>query len=270
VIPIDWLVRLVVAVAIVTGFTIAGHLLGSLIARALGGRDPRQAGVARRLTRWIAASLGVVIGLQTLGLTAVATSLLATGGVAAVVLGFAFREIGENLLAGIFLSFSRAFDVGDLIESGGLRGEVKGISLRDTHIRTAGGCDVFIPSSHIYSNPLLNFTRDGLRRGSFRIGVDYGDDPIEARRLLRASVAGIGGVLTEPAPKVEIAELAGAWVELETFLWVDTDAGTSLSDARTNAMAAARRTLLDNGFTLSSDTTTAVDLRPVSVRLNNT
>lgn len=102
-------------------FGLAGQLFGSGVGRLLRAQrsQNRYARIITRLVRIAFLLVGVVLGLQILGLTAVATSLLATGGLLAVILGFAFREIGENLLAGLFLGVSRSFDVGDLIESSG-------------------------------------------------------------------------------------------------------------------------------------------------------
>ena len=142
--------------------------------------------------------LGLVLALQILGLTAMAASLLATGGIVAIVFGFAFREIGENLLAGIFLAISRSFEVGDLIESNDLRGIVRDIDLRQVHVRTPDGRDIFIPSAQIFKNPLVNFTRDHLRRAQFTIGIDYRDDPERARHILATAVAEHEAVLERP------------------------------------------------------------------------
>src|SRR6056297_2321240 len=216
--------QLLVSAGVLIVLVGAGHLVGLGASRLLrrARRGDRYARLTRRIVRWAFTLFGVLLALQILGYTAVATSVLATGGVAAVVLGFAFKDIGENMLAGIFLAFSRSFDVGDLIESDGLRGVVRAIDLRATHIRTADGCDIFIPSSQIFRQPLLNFTRDGLRRGSFTVGVDYGDDPLRALGVMREAVTSVGGVLTTPAPAFELRDLAGSWMELQAHLWVDS------------------------------------------------
>ncbi len=248
----------------------AGQFVALAVSRLLDrtGRAGGYAVLVRRLIGWTSALLGVVMALHMLGLTAIATSVLATGGVMAVILGFAFKDIGENLLAGVFLAFSRSFDVGDLIESGGIRGVVRSINLRDTHIRTGDGCDIFVPSASIFRQPLMNFTRDGLRRGSFTIGVDYGDDPEAAMVVVEAAVSATRGVIAKPAPGVELAEFAGAWVEVRAHLWVNTFAGGDLLAVRTAAMIATRQALLDAGFTLSSDTTTSLAMKPMDVRLD--
>ena len=102
---------------------------------------------------WLFTLVGLIIALNILGLEKAAVSLLAGGGITAVVLGFAFREIGENFLAGFFLAFSRPFNIGDTIQSGDFVGEVKDIELRNTHIRTNDGRDIFIPSSQLFNQP---------------------------------------------------------------------------------------------------------------------
>jgi len=161
----ELLPELVVATVVFAGVVTVGFVLAAALARMVrpgrsGGRHVKLLG---RSIQAVFLLVGLVLALQVLGLTAVATSLLATGGLMAVVLGFAFREIGENLLAGIFLGLSRSFDVGDLIESSGYTGEVRGVDLRQVWIRSADGRDIFIPSAQIFRNVLVNYTRDDLR-----------------------------------------------------------------------------------------------------------
>lgn len=261
--------RMLGALAVFLLVLLFGFAVAFTVTRILErtGRAGRYSRVIRRLIRWVVGALGLVLALHVLGLTAIATSVLATGGVMAVILGFAFKDIGENLLAGIFLAFSRSFDVGDLIESDGLRGVVRSIDLRDTHIRTFDGCDIFIPSATIFRNPLMNFTRDGLRRGSFTVGIDYGDDVERAKAVLETTLPSVDAILDDPAPVVEISGFAPGHVELTVHVWVDTFSGGLLYKGRTAAMAACRRALLEGGFTFSSQVTTALEVPPLEVRL---
>lgn len=261
------IVAAIIALAILV---IAGRFVSNGVGRLLGEqtRGIKQIRLLKRLTRWGFSLLGLVIALSLLGLTEVATSFLAAGGVVAVVLGFAFREIGENLLAGLFMSFSRSFDVGDLIESNGIRGVVKRIEIRDVHIRTADGCDIFIPSATIYKNPLHNFTRDGLRRGSFTVGIDYGDNLQAACSLLQNKVASSDFVLGDPAAEIQISGFTPSYVELEVFFWINTFTGKKgLASAKTELMNTCHKALAENGFTFSSNVTTAVDMSPSAVRV---
>lgn len=252
---------------------IIGRLASNGVGKLLGEdrrKAVKQTRLIKRLIRWAFNVLGLVIALNLVGLTQVASSFLAAGGVVAVVLGFAFREIGENLLAGLFLSISRSFDVGDLIESNGIRGVVKRIEIRDVHIRTSDGCDIFIPSATIYKNSLHNFTRDGLRRGSFTVGIDYGDDLQNARDVLLAAVEENEFNLDEPSANIQVSGFTPAYVELEVLFWINTfKEGPGLGEVRSQVMSACQKALADNGFTFSSNVTTAVDMLPVNVKLSS-
>ena len=175
----------------------------------------------------------------------------------AIVLGFAFREIGENLLAGLFLAFSRPFQLGDLIRSADLEGTVRNIDLRSTHVRTVDGRDIYIPNAQIFNRPLTNYTKDGLRRPAFTFGIDYRDDAEAARQAALAAVRGVEGVLAEPPVEVALSALGPNYVELEATFWISTfDQDTDIVRIRSRAMDATRRVLLAGGFTVSSEVTT--------------
>lgn len=252
-------------------FVVLGKLVSKGIGRLLGEQrsNIKQMRLVKVLSQWVFNLLGLVVALNVLGLSEIAVSFLAAGGLVAVVFGFAFKEIGENLLAGLFLSFSRSFDVGDLIESNGMRGIVKRIEVRAVHIRTADGCDIFIPSAMIYKNPLHNFTRDGLRQGAFKLGIDYGDNPGEAQSLIFSTISESGLVLEEPAPQVQLAAFAPGYVELSAFFWINTFASEEgLESVRTVLMKRCHQVLTEHGFTFSANVTTSVDMNPLTVKLN--
>jgi len=221
---------------------------------------------------WLFSILGLIIALNILGLEKIVVSLLAGGGITAVALGFAFREIGENFLAGFFLAFSRPFSIGDTIQSGDFNGVVKAVELRSTHIRTADGRDIFIPSSQIFNQPLVNYTKDGLRRPSFVIGIDYGNDAMLAVKLLLEVAKNVEGVLPDPPPGVFISEFSAQYVQLEVFIWLDVfKKGVDFLKIKSEVMDKCRTTLLDNGFTLSSETTSNLALtgkQPFDINLH--
>lgn len=203
--------------------------------------------------------LGSILALQILGLEKLAMSLLAGGGVTAVVLGFAFREIGENFLAGIFLAFSRPFKAGDAIKSEDFEGKVTDIALRYTHLRTDDGRDVYIPSSQLFNRPVTNFTKDGLRQVSFTVGIDYHDDAAAACLLLESCIQNTPGVLVTPQSGAYILALASQTVDLECFYWIDVfDKTRKGYQIRTQVMDRCRSLLLANGYTVSADTSTNV------------
>lgn len=267
----DKLPSLIYAILVFISFIILGKLIAKGIKKGLerGDFTTTYQTFFLNLVRGVFYLIGFLIALNTLGFTSVATSLLAGGGITAVVIGFAFREIGENILAGFFLAFSRPFSIGDLIQSEGLQGRVKGVELRHTHIRTAEGCDIYIPSSQIFNKPLHNFTQDGLRRSGFVIGVDYGDDIKRALELLINKLSSIEEILDNPKPTLLISSFTPNYVEIQVFFWINTfNQEASLSKVRTAAMEACRTTLIENHYTLSSNVTTALEMDELKVLMD--
>lgn len=223
----------------------------------------------QRLIVGLSVFIGFIFFLNILGYRAFATSMLAGGGLLAVMLGFAFRDIGENLLAGFLLAFSRPFNKGDLIESGGLQGRVQNIQLRHTHIRTGDGCDIFIPSAQLFTKPLHNYTLDGLRRGNFTVGIDYADNVQAAIDLLFQVIKQTKGVIKKPAPSVSIKGFDPDFVELQITFWINVNnQELSLPVIRSSAMEACRVALIRDKYTFSSNVSANVDLSTVRVRLD--
>lgn len=259
-----FLPRFCVALSVLLVSYFAGKAFASLMLRLLRRAALRE--VQQSFFRLCAVGLvfffGLVLALNILGLERMAVSLLAGGGVTAVVLGFAFREIGENFIAGLFLAFSRPFRTGDAIRTEDVEGRVQEVELRYTHLRTDDGQDVYVPSSQLFNRPVVNYTRDGLRRISFSVGVDYADDARAAVALLEEAVAGAAGVLETPRPGAFVEALLPGYVELRCFFWVDVfNADRAVHRVRTDALDACRRALLEGGYTVSANTTSNVAIR---------
>src|SRR6056297_851025 len=224
----------------------------------------------RKMVKGVFILIGFVIFLNLIGYNALAASLVAGGGLTAVVLGFAFKDIGENFLAGFFLTFSRPFTTDDLIQTEGITGIVESIELRHTHIRTLDGCDVFVPSSQLFTKPLYNYTRDGLRRGSFTVGIDYGDDSSAAAILLLNITRETKGVLASPESVVQFKSFESTFVEMQVFFWIEAkNQEKTLLMIRTQVMDRCRTALRENGYTISSDVSTAISMSPLNVSMDN-
>lgn len=249
---------LAVIVCIVIG-RIAQRALGLVLKRAEIEAGSRA--FFSQLIIWIAILMGLFIGSVILGVQGAAAGLFASGSIVAIIVGFAFKEIGENFLAGLFLAFGRPFRLGDLIRIDELEGTVRGISLRHTHLRTADGQDVYMPNAKLFTSPLANYTQDGYRRMAFRLGIDYGDDSEAARGLLRETVTGMEGILETPKPACDVLEFSPNYLTMEVRYWVDAfHAPLELSEIKSRAMSACRKALLESGYTLSSGVSTAVEV----------
>ncbi|MET6991961.1 mechanosensitive ion channel family protein [Sediminicola arcticus] len=94
-------------------------------------------------------TLVIMYALEVAGLQSIATGIFTAAGASAVIIGFAFRDIGENFISGIILSFNRPFNVNETVSIGDIFGKVKNIEFRYTKLRTFDGRDVYIPNSDV-------------------------------------------------------------------------------------------------------------------------
>lgn len=201
--------------------------------------------------------IAIVVFLRIIGFNDLTSNVLAGAGILTFVVGFAFKDIGENFLAGIILAFKSPFKINDLIESNNIVGYVKDLSIRETRIKTLDGKDVFIPNGQILKNPLFNYTIDGFLRYDFLIGLDYGSNISKAIEVILATVKNINGVIDgERKPAVVLEEFAASTINLKVLFWIDTFQSTSKtyhSGIKTEVMKQVLEVLVKEGFSLPSD-----------------
>ena len=102
--------------------------------------------------------------------------LIGALGIGSVAIGFAFKDIFQNLLSGILLLLSEPFRIGDQIISGDYEGTVEDIKIRATTIKTYDGRQVVIPNSDLYTSALTVNTAYKQRRLQVAVGIGYDDD----------------------------------------------------------------------------------------------
>ncbi len=201
--------------------------------------------------------IAIVVFLRIIGFNDLTSNVLAGAGILTFVVGFAFKDIGENFLAGIILAFKSPFKINDLIESNNITGYVNDLSIRETRIKTLDGKDVFIPNGQILKNPLFNYTIDGFLRYDFLIGLDYGSNISKAIEVILATVKNINGVIDgERKPAVVLEEFAASTINLKVLFWIDTFQSTSKtyhSGIKTEVMKQVLEVLVKEGFSLPSD-----------------
>jgi len=220
-------------------------LLGRLVAKAMGvagsrgttrrfGLNELSANLIKRVTRLVFIGLGIFTALEILDATAIASALLGVAGVAGLALGFAFRNIVENYLAGILLSLRNPFSSGDAIEINGFNGKVVRLTSRDTVMMSLEGNHIRIPNSTIMTSPLTNFSRNPLRRLDFTIGVSTELNLVVVREKGLETLAGLESILDDPTPLILIEALGDSAVNLRFYAWVDqrkSDYAKSKSEA---------------------------------------
>lgn len=108
--------------------------------------------------------------------------LIAGLGVRSVAIGFALKDILQNMLAGILILLRQPFEVGDKVVSGGHEGTVERIETRATLIKTYDGRRVVITNTDIYTDSVTVNTAYDTRRSQYDIAIGCNDDWNKAPR----------------------------------------------------------------------------------------
>ncbi|MBK6537260.1 MAG: mechanosensitive ion channel family protein [Ignavibacteria bacterium] len=231
-------------------------------------KDPLLSGFISKITKWIVSIIGFVICMEILGFATLAGGIVTGAGLSAVILGFAFKNIGENFLSGLLLAFNRPFNTGDLIQVEGYTGKITSMDFRTTNIETFDGQNVFIPNSIIINNPLVNYTYESKRRIDFTIQVDYTNDLDKAKKIILNSIKKVKDVLEEPKPLVIVDELTTS-MSIKSFFWIDTKISeSSLPEIKSNVIELSRNELNDEGIFITDVTQIKIMNDPVNVVLD--
>ncbi len=196
--------------------------------------------------------------LQVAGLSGIAGAILATAGASAVVLGFAFKDIAENFLAGIILAFNRPFNINDTVQIENVFGKVKSMEFRYTKITTFDGRNVYIPNADVLTKPVFNYTEDGFFRADFIVGIAYENDLEKAKEIIISCFDEEEEVVKDELHVNFVAEdeLAASTVNIKVFFWVSTeDFRRGTLQTRGRLMKKVKTKLEENGFNLPANIT---------------
>ncbi len=222
-----------------------------LIIRFYGKRQRHQnlGIVLGRLTQWLVISFTLLVTLSIVLPSFHARDLIQILGISGVAIGFAFRDILQNFLAGILLLLAQPFKLGDEISVSNYEGVVQEIQTRATLIKTYDGYLVVIPNATIYTQSVKIFNAYDVRRTAIDIGIGYGDDIDEARRLIVEALSEVEGVLSDPPPSVVATTFADSSVTLRARWWTGSRRADMMR-VRDRVIPAVRRKLGENGIDL--------------------
>jgi small-conductance mechanosensitive channel len=145
--------------------------------------------------------------------------MIAGLGISSIAIGFAFKDIFQNFLAGLLLLWSQPFHVGDEIKSGEFEGAVEDIDIRATLIRMYSGERAIVPNSAVYTNAIIVKTAFPARRGKIEITIDDPRPATEVRDLNAKLNEKTPGVMSDPAPSVAISNIKGNSMRFTVYLW---------------------------------------------------
>jgi small-conductance mechanosensitive channel len=241
------------ALVVLAIFFLIGKGVRTLVARLTERRlhAHRNAGTAvGRLAQGVVLFIGLLVALSVALPTFQPGDVVQVLGISSVAIGFAFRDILQNFLAGILLLVTQPFRIGDQIAAGAHEGTVEDIQTRATLIRTYDGRRVVIPNAVLFTGTVVINTAFDRRRLEYDVVVGYGDDVNRAKAVLLTTLREIPGVLSEPAPDVLLLDFASAGVSLRVRWWIAPPRRDDALDGRDRVLTAIRLALAREGIDL--------------------
>ncbi|MEN8206172.1 MAG: mechanosensitive ion channel domain-containing protein [Pseudomonadota bacterium] len=171
--------------------------------------------------RRLVIAIGVLVALTTLEINV--GPLLAVIGAAGFVVAFALQDSLGNFASGILILLFRPFDVGDLVEIGGIQGKVKSVNLLSVQIYTPDNKMVIVPNNSVWGSSITNITGSTTRRVDLIFGISYDDDIDKAQHIMEEIVSNHERVLKDPEPVIQVHELADSSVNFVCRPWVRTE-----------------------------------------------
>lgn len=199
-----------------------------------------------------AIAIGVVLltALKILNLDKALGAALAGAGIVGLALAFAFQDIAANFVSGIFLSIRLPMRIGHLIQVKDTIGTVSKINLRDTVIRTFHGHDVIIPNKVIFDSPIINYSISNKRCIDLDVGVSYGDELPDVKKISLDALKQIDDRLDEQGALFYYKEFGDSSVNFFVRLWLKETNQAFFLETRSRAIMILKKTFDENNLSM--------------------
>src|SRR5687767_1180941 len=237
--------RFVLAIVLVAFFYVVGRFVRALIEK--GAHDDE---ISRRTLRialgriahGVIAIVGLLVSVTAAFPGFTPGNLIGTLGIGGVAIGFAFKDIFENFLAGILILVTRPFRIGDQIIYGNYEGTVEEIHTRATYLKTYDGRRVVVPNAQLFTNSVIVNTAFGTRRLEYDFKVGTSEDVERVRRIIADVLDTAEDVLPDPRADVVVTAFDGVTTTLRARWWSRSYIGDVLL-AQNRVLTEAREAL---------------------------
>ncbi|AKO45123.1 mechanosensitive ion channel family protein [[Haemophilus] ducreyi] len=206
-------------------------VLGKYIARAISKlmgkatfastKDEMLQSFVRSISYFLLLLIVVIAALSQLGINT--SSLVALIGAAGLAIGLSLQNSLQNFAAGIMLLIFKPFRKGDVIETSSIVGIVQQMGLLVLELRSGDNKTVLIPNGKVFSDSIINYSKNGVRRIDFTFDISYESNLKQAKEVVMAILANDERVLKEPQPVVAVGALSAHSVQLIVRPWVKTE-----------------------------------------------
>lgn len=136
-------------------------------------------------------------------------------------LGFGLQEVVSNFVCGIIILFERPIRIGDIITINNVTGTVSRIQMRATTIINWDRQELIVPNKQFISDALINWTlTNSVNRIIISVGVAYGTDTIQAKKILTEIAREHPIVLKDPEPLATFEEFGDSSLLLKLRVYL--------------------------------------------------
>ena len=167
--------------------------------------------------------LGIVILLDHFGVNV--TGLAAILALVGLAVGLAAQDTISDMISGYIILIDQPFRVGDRIEipNEDAWGDVVEIGTRTTRILTRDNTLVIIPNSSIAKGQVRNYSfPDPVYRLQLDIGIGYGTNIEEMRKVLGDAIRGVDGVLEDKPVDILYNEMGDSSMTIRVRWWINS------------------------------------------------
>ena len=147
------------------------------------------------------------------------TPFLGAAGILGIAIGFASQTSVSNIISGLFLLSERPFEIGDVIDVGGITGIILSTDLLSVKLRTFDNRYVRLPNESLIKNTLINITRHPIRRFDLNLGVAYKEDIGRVIEILKEVADQNPWCLDEPEPIVLFTGFGASELQIFFAVW---------------------------------------------------
>ena len=243
------------------------HIVRSIVARVGGraGLRPSLVSLFMTLSGILIWLFGLLVALAVVLPGVTAASLLTVVGFGSIAVGFAFKDIFENFLAGILIMMRKKMRIGDHIECQDVEGRVEQITLRETYLRRLDNQLTIVPNAYLFTNPVRIITDADQRRHEIVVGVAYDTDLDQAAEVIQGAVRDLEVVNRAKPVEVFAREFDDSSINF-TVRWWSGSRQFEMHQSRDEAVRAIKRALDEAGIVIPFPQVTATFAEPLRVQ----
>jgi len=209
-----------IAVLIVGGWVVKGVTRGV-------EKGMSRSGVDLTLKPFLISIIGMLLKamlvISVLGMLGIEmTSFVAVLGAAGLAVGLALSGTLQNFAGGAMILLFKPFKVGDVIDAQGYVGSVSEIQIFNTILKTPDNKTIIIPNGGLSTSSMTNYSTEKKRRVDWTIGVGYGDDLDQARKIIKRLCDEDTRIFKDPEVFIAVSELADSSVNFTVRAWVNS------------------------------------------------